>query len=379
MRRNRSFWNQALLRIKILYRYIGREYVVAFAAVLGLCSLLIGLNIYFEKFDDIAAYSPPLRDVIAYVLYGLPVEVLNLMPQIALLAVLFGIGILSKNNEVLAMHACGVSYTRLGFPVMVCAALVSLGSLLLSETVVPECAMRQASADLRIKKKQPDTEKRQYEPTGEWVYLTDLFDVKRRTMTRPTIYRMTDDGQRIVWKISADSARLVKFGKSDDTWRFENATTWNYTKEGNPASSAVIKPVKDVHLPKKLDRLLGPEKKPEQMNFSELLEHIRVLQENGENAFKYTTDLQKKLAFPFSTFILTLIGYTIAVRAHVRPLVVGFSYGLAAGIIYYLIDAVFSKFGHEGVMNNMVAAWTPNVAFLLFALYRLQYVNQVRD
>ena len=148
-----------MFRIKILYRYIGREYVLAFAAVMGLCALLIGLNIYFEKFDDIAKNSPPFSDVASYVLYGLPIEMLNLMPQIALLAVLFGIGILSKNNEVLAMHACGVSYTRLGFPVMFCAALVSIGSMVLSETVVPVCAMRQAASDLRIKKKKPEAEK----------------------------------------------------------------------------------------------------------------------------------------------------------------------------------------------------------------------------
>ena len=198
-------------------------------------------------------------------------------------------------------------------------------------------------------------------------------------MIRPAIYHMSPDGQKVLWKMSAESGRLVKYGKTEDMWRFDKVLTWQYGKAGNLGGGAVYRATKDILLKKHLDRLLGPEKKPEQMDFRELLEHIRVLQENGENAFKYTTDLQKKIAFPFSTFILTLIGYTIAVRAHVRPLVVGFSYGLAAGITYYLVDAIFSKFGHEGVMNNIVAAWAPNIAFLAFAMYRFRYVNQVRN
>lgn len=366
--------------VKILYRYIAREYVFAFIAILGVCVLIMGLNLFFDKFDDIVDNNPSNADVISYILYSLPGELLELTPQMALLAVLFGIGMLSKNNEVLAMHACGVSYTRLGFPVLICALVVSLSTFGFTETWLPRLVQMRDAVDARIKQTDVDTtEKPQYQPTREWVYLVDAFNARKMRMIHPTIFYMGKDGNRVVWKMTAREGMLVETGETDDLWHFTDTFTWQMSKNGQLIGDAKAAKSRRVRLKKHLDKLLGPEKDPDQMSFGELKSHIGILRDNGEHTGKLETDLQKKIAFPISTLILTLIGYTIAVRAHVRPMVVGFSYGLAAGISYWVLDGVISNLGHKGVLAPMVAAWLPNFAFLGFALYRVRYMNQVRD
>lgn len=369
-----------LPHVKILYRYIAREYIFAFIALLGLCILLMGLNVFFAEFDEIVENRPATMDVARYITYSLPGEIIELMPLIALLAVLFGIGILSKNHEVLAMHACGVSYTILGLPVLFCAVVLSILAFFFAETVLPYCEKERAIVDARIKNKElEEVEKNQYEPTREWIYLTDGFNRRTMTMERPTIINMGKAGDRISWKLSAREGKLVTKGETEDIWRFKDAITWRYAADGRPIGSAKVSPTRVAKLSKHLDKILGPQEDPSQMGFIDLRAHIKILKDTGENTSQYQTDLQKKLAFPFSTLILTLIGYTIAVRAHVRPMVVGFSYGLAAGILYYLMDALFSNFGHKGFIPPVMAGWIPNLAFLGFAIYRIRYMNQVRD
>src|SRR5688500_14081107 len=108
----------------ILDRYILREFLLSFAAVMAFCTLLMLVGTIFSKFTDILAHEVPWSTVFMYFLTSLPGRVMFVVPIAAMLAVLFSVGGLARTNEVLAMLTSGVHGLRLSVPVMFCGALI---------------------------------------------------------------------------------------------------------------------------------------------------------------------------------------------------------------------------------------------------------------
>jgi len=211
------------------------------------------------------------------------------------------------------------------------------------------------------------------------VYFAEFYDSRTRTMAMPVVFLMDPSGRFPLKRIQATQARLLENRPDADLWQFDNAIVRNFDSKTHAASKAftfdrLVRP-----LPKHVDQLLAQRKSAGEMNMRDLASLIGILQQMGENTRLYSYELQHKIAFPLSTVILMLIGYTISVRAHVRPMVVGVAYGLFAGILYYLIDATCGKVGQTGLAAPWLAGWFPNLVFFAGLVYRMRYVNQVRD
>src|ERR1700728_5448256 len=58
-------------------------------------------------------------------LFLTPLLVYDMLPVAVLLAVLVTFGVLTKNNEVTAFKACGISVRRLGLPVILMSCVIS--------------------------------------------------------------------------------------------------------------------------------------------------------------------------------------------------------------------------------------------------------------
>ncbi len=373
----------------LIDRYMAREYIFAFVSIVGICVVVIMLHSFFSAFEDISENSPPFDLVALYFLFRIPGKVVIAIPIISILTVLFSIGIMSKNHEVLAMHACGVSYFRLAMPVAIAGALLSAGVFWADERLLPYCAQQELHYGALIAGEEPfKPESDVFKPESlNWIYHAESFDDVTQTVIFPTVFEMDPDKNLPKTKLAATQGRLVhEAGENEefDLWEFEEVKVWTYTAHPT-IKDLTVYPVRESfeklekRLPKDLDRRLARKKQPGEMNARELAELIQLSKAGGESVQKYSTDFHHKIAFPLSCLLLTLIGYTISVRAHVRPLVTGFGYGLAAAVGYYVCDAAFIYFGTDGILPPAVAGWSPSVLFLLLVIYRLRYINQVRD
>jgi lipopolysaccharide export LptBFGC system permease protein LptF len=114
---------------------------------------------------------------------------------------------------------------------------------------------------------------------------------------------------------------------------------------------------------------------PEKMNYRQLRPYIAQLRASGGNTVKATVQLQRKIAFPFATVIMTLLAVPFAVMTGRRGAMYGIGFGIALSIAYWVILNVFSAVGEGGVMTPMLAAWAPNLLFGAAALYLLLTVR----
>ncbi len=94
--------------------YLLRRFFFFFALLTAMFVFLFEAFTFFELLDDIARHRIPFLVVVDYFRYLTPYLLYNLGPLAALVAVLVTLGVMSKNNEIVAIKASGVSLYRSG-------------------------------------------------------------------------------------------------------------------------------------------------------------------------------------------------------------------------------------------------------------------------
>jgi len=111
------------------------------------------------------------------------------------------------------------------------------------------------------------------------------------------------------------------------------------------------------------------------MTFDELRNYVTLMQKSGYYAIPYQVQLQKKVAFPFVTLVMTLIAVPFAVTTGRSGALYGIGFGIALAIVYWTAQSVFGAMGAAGLLTPMLAAWAPNILFACAAGYMLLTVR----
>jgi len=114
---------------------------------------------------------------------------------------------------------------------------------------------------------------------------------------------------------------------------------------------------------------------PDKMTYGQLMAYVTQLKARGFNAVPPTVKLQRKVAFPFVTIVMTLLAVPFAVTTGRRGAMYGIGIGIALSIAYWVILQVFSAIGEGGVLTPILAAWAPNMIFGAVALYMVLTVR----
>lgn len=366
-------------RILILDRYVFREFVFSFVAVMAFCSLLMLVASVFERFQDIITNNTPLGKAAEYFIYSLPFRVMQVVPMASMLAVLFSVGGLARNNEILAFMTNGVHAFRIATPVIFGGLLIFCGSLFMNEKVVPPLEAKARYIQLRYLEAKDEsrivTERDIFERgRNNRFYLMPLYDSKEKKMFSPQIADLTADKSSLTQRIDADSARLVADDAEQDRseWLMKNTRIWQFNEKGEVETFKEYPGETKIYLEPSLGSILAQRKRPEEMNFAELHQYIRTLHERQQPAHSYTTDLIFKVSFPMGILIILVIGYSYAVRARSGAAMGAFGYGVFWAFLYYGCSALFRALGHSGTISPEIAALLPVVLFFFVALHYLR-------
>ena len=389
--------------MKILDRYIVVEFTKTFAGILAVFVIVQMLRDVLSDLPEMLSKDPRMYHVLLYFVNRAPAQAVEVMPITAILAMMFSVGMMAKRKEILAMHASGISYLRLGVPLALVCACITLFVLLASEALVPRCEERARyleKVEIAGKSESVLTRHRNITTKGKTgvFYAMKGFDSATNVMDQPTIFEMTEEGSGIKWRIDATSGTLVSrqrglegeegqpTGSSEgeegadlQDWRFFDAVRMTFDGNQNLLKRE-SSPELPVPMEEDLDRFLSTNKKPEEMNFPELQKYVRIQGERSKTTHEYLrrkTMLYNKLAFPLAVFILGMIGYTFAVRASIRSLVLEFGLALLGVFVYYALFAASRRVAELGVAPPLVASWYANALFIVLLAWRFWALEKV--
>jgi lipopolysaccharide export LptBFGC system permease protein LptF len=111
------------------------------------------------------------------------------------------------------------------------------------------------------------------------------------------------------------------------------------------------------------------------MTYSELQRHVRDLRSSGFNVVPLLVDLQRKLAFPLVTIIMTLIAVPFGASTGRYGALYGIGLAIALAMLYWMLVSAFAAMGSGGLLPPTLAAWAPNLLFAAGAAYLLLTVR----
>ena len=108
----------------------------------------------------------------------------------------------------------------------------------------------------------------------------------------------------------------------------------------------------------------------ETMNYTELNKFIREEKERGSGNIEfYEIEKYRRFAFPFSTFILTLIGVSLASRKVRGGIGAHIGLGLGISFSYILFMQISNTFAAGGIIAPYIAVWIPNFIYSVLAVF----------
>ncbi len=348
--------------------YVLRNFVFYFVLVMTVFTFLFEIFTFFELLDDIAKHHSPFVVVANYFLYLIPFLIYKIAPFGVLIGAMITIGVMSKNNEVVAIKASGVSLYRLAWPVIGASALLGLGLLALENTYLPYFNQRQNALRSEIKGKPAQT----YLPTRSWikgtnekVYNYQLFDPDKNLFGGLNVFELDPKTFQIKRRVFASRAQ---WSPEQNVWVLEGG--WVRDFAGDHITN--FTPFKVYSLselnepPNYFNREV---RQSDQMNWHELDNYISELHEAGFDTAKLTVQWHEKFAFPMIAPIITLLAIPFAFLVGTRGAVGGIAIGLGIAIIYWAAAALSEALGGVGQLPAVLAAWSPNTVFAFLGAY----------
>ena len=324
---------------------------------------------FFELLEDIGKHHAAASTVLQYFLFLTPYMFYQLTPVAALIGVLVTLGVLSKNNEVTAFKACGVSLYRLSLPLLLAGVALAAAMFSLDDTILPTCNQRQDALRNQIKGHPAQTF---FQPRRQWIfgegdrlYNYDYFDPQHSLFAGLSIFEM--DPATFQLRKRAFFSR-AKYEESLGAWVLEDGWVRNF-EEGRVVSYA---PYRLTELPEFTEppSYFNREVRAyTQMSWGELGAYIRDLHQAGFDVSRLSVQWHKKFAYPMLAPIIMLLAIPFAFLVGTRGAVGGLALGVGIGVVYWAASALAEAIGAAGQLPPVLAGWGAAVVFGFTGIY----------
>ncbi len=342
-------------------RHLVREFARTFLLTAAAFVAIYLLVDFFDRFDDYLRHDAPLDALIRTILYKVPLVLTQVTPLAVLTGALVGLGMLARQNEFVAMRACGVSIWQVALPLIGLAIALSALVFVWNEQVVPKMTRRAHEIwSVEVKKR---GEHNVYTGRQVWYHgRSGFYSINRVALGRRSLYGLTiyELGQDFRPVRVVEAAAAVWDGAQ---WSFETPRTREFRPEG-VVETTTLPP--GFVLPETLDDFRVASVEPEEFSYLMLRRQIEALRLKGVDASEGLVDLHLKLALPAATAIMMLLAIPIAARGtRVTNLAAAAALGLSIGFTYFVVLGFARALGQTGALPPAIAAWTPNLLFAM--------------
>jgi lipopolysaccharide export system permease protein len=358
------------MALKVYERHLGREIYGATLLVLAAFLALFAFFDLITELDDVGKEGYELRHALAYVALTLPGRVYEILPIAVLIGSLYALTLLARHSEITVLRTAGLSTGELLLTLGKIGAAFVFLSFVVGEFIVPPAERAAQQLRLTVQSHMVVKEFR----SGLWVKdglsFINVRDVLPDASLRGVRVFAFDAGYRLQSISTAAEGRYVPAGH----WRLTDVAQTVF--EGERARVLHQDEVKWASAlnPDILSVLLVV---PERMSIINLYDYVQYLSENRQKTQRYEIALWKKLIYPFATLVMMALALPFA-YSHDRMSAVSVKVfaGVMLGIVFNMLNGLFSNLG---VINNwqpLFSAVTPSVMFLLAAGSMLWWVER---
>lgn len=359
----------SFLGLKKIDYYIIKKFLgTYFFAIVIIISIAVVFDLS-EKVEDFIEKSAPVNEIVFDYYMNFVPYFANLFSSLfTFVAVIFFTSKMAYNTEIIAILSSGVSFKRLMYPFFISALVIAILSFLLMAFVIPPANETRLDFTYKyIKNPVRNTDKnihRQIEP-GVFIYMKN-YNVSTDMGYKFSMEKFVDG--ELKSKLISDN---IKWDTTLKKWKISRY----YIREIDGLNEVITEGRSiDTTLNMKPEEFKRVEGFTETMTLPQLNKYIKEQKMQGaDNVVELLIDKYSRFAYPFSTFILTLIGVTLSSRKVRGGIGMHIGFGLLLSFSYILFMRFSTMFAISGSMNPLFAVWFPNIIYAIISafLYRL--------
>ena len=341
-------------------KYLSRQIYKFFGIIL---MLVVGIYLivdFFERIDDFMKADVSITVGLTYLLFKVPYIIVEVMPVVVMLAIIIAVGLMSKNNEILAMKSAGISVYALFRTVFLTGFAFAMMLFFFAEAIVP-LTMGEANqimmTDIEKKKFVTSTDKDIWIKSNRSIIHINYYHPGNQTIFG-LVYNFFDRDFNLVRRLDVEKATY-----SEGQWRLEKVIEQVLVPETKAFRSAfhdsLLEPLE--LLPDDLKKIA---RNSEEMGMRDIFQYIRQVESEGYSTHSLWVDFHIKLAYPFACLIMCLIGFGVAINPRLKE---GLPYGVLIGlgvIFLYWISYSFSvSLGYGEMLPAIISVWAADIVF----------------
>jgi lipopolysaccharide export system permease protein len=357
--------------MKIITRYLVREFsALFFVSLLAFLTIYLVID-FFGKIDKFLAAGASLGVAASYFMYQTPFILQQMIPIAVLISVMLMLGIMNKHNEILALKNAGLSLFNLAYPLIVVSLFIGIGSFILAESFVPiTSAKANGIWNTRVEK---GKHQGSYTLSHLWykgedsIYQIRTYDGRKRTIEGLSIF-FFDKDFTLRKRIDAKKATWIENG-----WLLSDGLVQEIQADGSRRSMKFASRL--VSLPETPENFERTMKSLEEMSFWDLRDYTRKIKQEGYDATRSEVELNTKMAFPFISLVLTLVGIPLAFKKRRGGIPLSITIAIGISFLYLLTFGLSRSLALSGALPPLLGAWLANLLFSLFGMYLMLKVE----
>jgi lipopolysaccharide export system permease protein len=355
---------------RTLARYLARE---IFAAV-GLVLLgFLGLFLFFDliaELRDLGKGEYHLRQVFTFVLLTAPTRAYELIPVAVLIGTLYVLSQLASNSEFTVMRGAGMSPGQASWMLFKTGILFAAATFVIGEWIAPAAEATAQQVRLRAMIAVIGQDLRSglwFKDERSFINVREARDAQHLLGIR--IYEFDAD-----YRLQSITSAARADYREQGVWRLADVVQTRFAPEGPRTTRQVEWDWRSAVNPDLLNVLIVV---PERMSAWNLYRYVQHLGANRQKTQRYEIALWKKLFFPIAALVMMALALPFAYM-HARAGMVGLKVfsGIMLGILFYMLNSLFS---HVGLLQDwppFATAALPSTAFLLAAVMMMWAVER---
>jgi lipopolysaccharide export system permease protein len=340
----------------LLPRYLARQFLGLFLFSLMGAVLLFVIVDLVENVDQFIDGRVPTSVMALYYLYFIPFIAVLTMPMGTLLATVFSVGVLAKNNEITAMKALGYSFHQMMRTLLFLGAAVAVFNFFLNEAVsIPANRKKDEIKDRYLTgyrhKGASKFRNLLIQDPPDRIIAIDSFNPVTNSASGVRIE--TFSGNRLVHRIDAPVMTW-----RDKQWRISGGYERFFSGDTERAAPVLL-PI-SFRFQFSPREVATAQVSPDEMRFGELRRFIRKVRQTRGEYQRWQTDLHMRVAFPVSNLLIVLLAAPLAYNRRKKSLAVGFGISLAICFMLFGCIKLGQTLGQNRAIPPLAAAWMGN-------------------
>ncbi len=353
--------------IKLIDWYIIKKYLGTFIFTLGIFTIIIVIFDISEKLDDFIKHNAPFSKIVFNYYAGFIPFYLNfLSPLINFISVIFFTAKMADQTEIVPILSGGVSFKRFLWPYFIASFVIFFVTLIFNLFIIP--ATNKLKVDFENVYVNPKTDNSKMYThmqidKDSYVYIEN-YDNNKNVGNKFSLEKFNGDelkeklvAERILW----DSLKRK--------WSIEN---YSIRKIDDLKESMTYGTRKDTILDMRPKDFETYDNIYEAMNMAELNERIRKEELRGTGLMvNLQLEKYKRFVYPFSSFVLTLMGVSLSSRKVRGGVGLPLGMGILFSFTYILFIQFANMFALKGGLPPIIAVFIPNLIFGSLGVYLL--------